>query len=740
MADRARGISILITAAMMWLLTAGTVHAAKETPQTPAAGKEELSRPLKIYRDALFSGATDQTRSDAATELLVSGDKNSIGIVLAALNQDDNAAARMAVYRVLIDSRRWSTPLANTEVFIEPLMKNLRSREGAEAQQAAEATMIFDYKQIAPQLQAILADKAVGVKPRLNAVYALRIRPEGEAISELIKLLDDSDDAVATAASEALQEWIPLGSDKQVWRGILEDLKKKSRADIVRERLKVLELQKRDLAAKLEAWQKLYLASLKRIYDGMPDASARQAFVIEQLQSEHSLIKLWGLERVREMSLSEPQISADISTRVLALVNDNDPAVRLATAKLLGLKTNVDSTSKLLAQMKVETDEGVKLELLSALGSACYYALLPGSPMKLPDDVRADTIALAGQYLQDKDARKAARGADVVSKLLEQNGLKSDVSAKYMEMLQQRYQGCAADSPLRVDLLRPMTRLSETGAHRAEAAGLFGPIFSDGIKDSLPAIREAALAGLIAIDKANAMTVARQNNLASDSSVAVRSQVAKLAGSVGDADDLTWLAARVAASDDSDGNWQAMKQIFDRSDVKVIAAWVQKLEDMGLVDKIGPTEWPAYLSFVDQRATGADGGSVSTSMKQRLAAYYKDKGDYDKAATYYRQLLEAPVPKDKTPYTRNFAEACLKGGSTDSLKALAGAVGRQADGKLGKNNEFVAAIDEYLAANPGVDKARHVLDALGEVKGSNEWNNIYNKWKSQYVGNAETEK
>jgi hypothetical protein len=734
MADKKTGRWFLLLAIAVAGALPVRTYAAKDTAQAVPVVKDDLSRPLKIYRDALLSGATEQTRNDAATELLVGQDTNGRAVILAALGQDDNPAARMAVYKVLIDSRRWSTPLTGTEVFIDPLMKNLKVREGAEAQQVAEATMIFDYKQIASQLQSILSDKAGGLKPRLNVVYALRIRPEGEAISELIKLLDDSDDAVATAASEALQEWIPLGSDKQVWRGILEDLKKKSRADIVRERLKVLELQKRDLAAKLETWQKLYMASLKRIYDGLPDNTSRQVLVIEQLQSEHSLIKLWGLERVREMSLSEPQISADIATRVVALVDDSDPAVRLATAKLLGLKTNVDSIPKLLAQLKVENDETVKPELLSALGSACYYALLPGSQTKVAEDVRIETITMAGQYLQDKDPKKAAKGADVVSKLLEQNGLKAELSSRYLEMLQQRYSSCPAESSLRVDLLRAMSRLSEAGAHRAEAAGLFGPLFSDAIKDGQPAVREAAFAGLVAIDKTNAMAMARQNNLASDSSQAVRGQVVKLAGAVGEADDLQWLAGKIGSSDGSDGSWQAMKQIFDRSDVKTIVHWVTKLEEMGLTDKIGPTEWPAFLTFVEQRAGNADGGNTAASMKFRLAAFYRDKADYDKAATYYLQLLDATAAKDIPSLAQDCMAVLLKSGSSESLKGVAVVLNKRAgSAKFGKDDVLVSQIDEYLASNKGTPKASAILEAMAKVNGNKEWKNIYNAWRTQYL-------
>jgi hypothetical protein len=716
-------------------------QAAKDAETASKGAKEELSRPLKIYRDTLFSGATDQTRSDAATELLMNGDDNGRDIVLTALKQDDNPAARMAVYKVLIDSRRWSAPLKGTEVFIEPLMAGLKAREGAEAQQIAEATMIFDYKQIAGQLKAILDERSAGVKPRLNAVYAFRIRPEGEAISELIKLLDDSDDAVAAAASEALQEWIPLGSDKQVWRGILEDLKKKSRADIVKERLKVLELQKRDLSTKLDTWQKLYLGSLKRIYDGMPDAASRQAFLSEQLQSEHSLVKLWGLERVREISLSEPQLPVDIASKAVSLVNDPDPAVRLATAKLLALKSNVDSATNLLSQLKVETDESVKPELLSALGVACYYALLPGSQITLPDNVRNETLDIASQYLLDKDAKKAGKGADTMGKLLEQNGLKAEMSGKYLEMLQQRYVAATSEnkeSPLRVDLLKSMSRLCGNGVHKVEAARLFGALFSDSVKDSQAAVRGAAIAGLIAIDNTSALVVVRQSGLANDASPEVRGQVAKLAESVGDATDLQWLSSKLGVADESDAAWQAMKRIFERSDVKVAIEWVHKCEETGLVDKIGVTEWPLFLKLIEQKAGNTESGSLAVAMRQKLAAFYKTKNDFDNAALYYRQLMEAESGKDGDNLAASYVEMCLKSGSTDSLKAVKAITAKRVDSKKFRSDDVVVAkIDEYLAGNSESEKVNTLISSLGDINGNSDWQSIYGKWQKEYIQNKQ---
>jgi hypothetical protein len=120
-------------------------------------------------------------------------------------------------------------------------------------------------------------------------------------------------------------------------------------------------------------------------------------------------------------------------------VSHRDKRVRLKTANLLALVWELNSTTQLLEQLRVEEDSDVRHGLFVALGNVCYYASLPTSGVKIPDDVRRRTLELAVRFLELPDAEKVRSGADVVWRLLEQDGLSPEEIDKYLTALANRY-------------------------------------------------------------------------------------------------------------------------------------------------------------------------------------------------------------------------------------------------------------------------------------------------------------
>ena len=59
--------------------------------------EEHSALQLRIYKDALFHGASEQIRADTAVALLVRGDAASKGVLLEAVLSKDNPPARQAV-------------------------------------------------------------------------------------------------------------------------------------------------------------------------------------------------------------------------------------------------------------------------------------------------------------------------------------------------------------------------------------------------------------------------------------------------------------------------------------------------------------------------------------------------------------------------------------------------------------------------------------------------------------------
>ena len=253
--------SIIIAVILVCVGLSGVCAAGEAVAAASALNNElkaDAARQLRIYKDALFRGTSEQSRQDAAIELLLRDDKASREILLETLLGKNNEAARQAVCRGLISCRALGTVIRNRNDFREGLIGILVDEDGLDAQLAAEAMLLFKYRELSSGLESLVRSGQVERRVRLNVVYALKIRPDKEAMSELIKLLDDADVEIAGAAEKALQDsfGIPVGTDKEVWVKILKDLQRKSPNEIRRERLLQQETRVRKLQAERDLWQR----------------------------------------------------------------------------------------------------------------------------------------------------------------------------------------------------------------------------------------------------------------------------------------------------------------------------------------------------------------------------------------------------------------------------------------------------------------------------------------------------
>jgi HEAT repeat protein len=526
-----------------------------------------LTRQQKINRASLLEGANDQIRIDAAIELLLSEDKFGRQVLIEALKQNENLAAQAAVCKALAQSRSWLTVVRNKTDFIEPLFNILLTQPDTSAKLAAEAMVIFEYKQVVPRLEKIAADDTSDPPARLHAIYALKLRPEKPAIFALITLLGNKNRQVADAAAAALQDslGIPAGTDPKVWEQITKELERKSPDEFVRDRLVRQEARVHQLEASIKRWQLLYISALDNLYRGTNDDTARAAFLQERLLSDEPDVQLWAIRRVSEWRMGNKPLPESFGPILLNLVSANDPAVRLETAKLFALTSYLAPAPALLKQLQVEKDEDVRTELFIALGEACNYASVSKSEVTVPEDVQKATRELAAQYLADNDPRKARRGAEVLGKLLMNNVGDKGEAQKYFSVLVDRYrrEKDEPNNPLRAPLLDVMAGLCGQGAaYRVSAAEIFGPLFEQALSARENSVREAAVAGLIKIDGPRALGMLVARDMKDDPSPAIRANMMDLAGKIGGPNDVTWLVTKINSNGDSDTAWRAVLEIF----------------------------------------------------------------------------------------------------------------------------------------------------------------------------------
>ncbi|MDO8301898.1 MAG: hypothetical protein Q7T18_01525, partial [Sedimentisphaerales bacterium] len=479
-------------------------EAAALAPQAPGL-EVSLTRQQKINRASLLEGANDQIRVDAATELLLSEDKLARQVLIEALKQNDNVAAQAAVCKAIAQSRSWQTVMRSKTDFIEPLFTLLSAQPDAPAKLAAEAMVIFEYKQVAPRLEKIAADDTADAASRLHAIYALKLRPEKNAFFALIALLDNKNKAVADAAALALQDslGIPTGTEPKVWDQIAKELDRKSPDEFIRDRLVRQEARVHQLETSMKRWQMLYVSALDSLYKAVNDDAAKTAFLTERLTSDEPEVQLWAIRRVSEWRMGNKPLPQNFGPILLNLISANDATVRLETATLLALTSYLGPAPALLAQLQAEKDEDVKTALFVALGEACNYAYVYKSEVTVSPEIQQTTRGLAVMYLADSDAKKAQKGAEVFGKLLTHNSVDKGEVQKDFSLLIGRYEQ-AKDEPnsaLRAPLLDVMAGLCGQGAaYRAQAAEMFEPIFTQAIADKENPVREAAVAGLVKID------------------------------------------------------------------------------------------------------------------------------------------------------------------------------------------------------------------------------------------------
>ncbi|MHC4912958.1 MAG: HEAT repeat domain-containing protein, partial [Planctomycetota bacterium] len=612
-------------------------------PVDEAIAEAEFSRQLKINMEGLFKGSSDQIRIDAATVMLFSEDPLARKILLDALRQSENLGACVAVCKALSQARAEQKIVPNKEDFIPPLFDILKTETDDSAKFAAEAILIFEYDQISKPLEGMVTDPSLPVEARLNAIYALRLQPDMRAVFKLIDRLDDSDEQVAAEAEKALRFLgTPIGKDAEAREQIRSELKRRGRDEFFRDLLIRQEAKMRDLQAERDRWRQEYLAASDRIYDGISDDAARGAFLAEHLASSDAVVRLWALDKVSQWRVgTKSRLPAELGPLLVNLISDPDRNVRLKTAELLSLMGELDSAQRLLEQLEVEQNDEIKTELFVALGWACYYAFLPNSEIRVPEKVRQRTLGWATKYLLDEDPGKAQKGAEVIKKLLEQDGLTSGEVDRYLGLLAKRYkqEEGSTDGSLRGELLSAMAGLCAQSAYRSEAAKIFRPLFEEALRDETNLVREAAVDGLIYIDKARALKVLRKD-FVNDNSIAVRKKLIDLAGEVGGQDDLVWLAEKMGATAESEPAWQAMLKIFKGSDAVVLDAWISRLGSQGAKAKLSDEQRISFLEIAERKAVGENKAEMLRSARERLAGLYAKSGEFEQAAEYLGMLRQ----------------------------------------------------------------------------------------------------
>ena len=723
--------------------TNDAVFAANATNGAPAKAKPDEQ--LELNKNSLLTDPSEQIRVKAATVMLDSENPVYRKILLDVLKDAKNSPARIAVCKAFIKARLSKKEIENKDDFIQPLLGVFSTENPEESQLAAEAMLIFGYDKIGQSLEDITTDGLKPVKMRINAVNALELRPDMGATISLIRLVDDSNKQVSAEAEKALRSLgIPVGeSPYERWQNINE-LRLKGRDEFMRDWLIRQATQMRNLRIEVKSWQDRFISALDSYYDNISDDAARGNYLKDHLGMSEARIKLWALDKVYKWQFAsdKPKLPAELEPILLSLISDPDKDVRLKTAGLSVL-TRMNSAQPLLAQLESEPDDQVKIELLDALGGTCSNALSV-TPVKVTPEVRKQALELAAKYLAEEDAGKARKGAEVLQKLLEPNGLQQEELEGYLGLLVKRYnqQKEKPNGALRGELLSAMAGLctpTPGSASRVKAAQLFKPLFIETLSDKTDFVRETAVEGLIYIDKADALKRLRTQKFFDDPSEILRKKLIGVAGEVGGKEDLEWLAGKIGSNSESALAWQAMLKIFDGSDSSTLKEWMEKLTSPESKIKLSNDQKIAFLKKTEAKAAGE--AKMLETVRKKLAELYYETGQFERAAEYFDMLYKsAPTAGEKEVILPKLLDAYLRGSKVEPAAELVRECLVKED--LSSGNIVLNSIDNYLSKPSGADP-NVVIKALSGVKLSGarpNWEKWLKGWTDRLSKSEESDK
>ncbi len=110
----------------------------------------------------------------------------------------------------------------------------------------------------------------------------------------------------------------------------------------------------RKLESERDFWQNQYLKALERIYDGIETDVSKGQFLAEYLGGS-KVEKLWVIEKISQWRVgTKSKLPAELGPVLIGLVSSYDRDVRLKTAKVLSLMSELNSAKKLVEQLNIE--------------------------------------------------------------------------------------------------------------------------------------------------------------------------------------------------------------------------------------------------------------------------------------------------------------------------------------------------------------------------------------------------
>ena len=311
-----------------------------------------------------------------------------------------------------------------------------------------------------------------------------------------------------------------------------------------------------------------------------------------------------------------------------------------------------------------------------------------------------------------------------------------------MDMLVERYSRDKQDSNsvLRGDLLGTMARLCGQSAYKPESAKRFAGLFEQALGDESDLVREAAVDGLICVDRPRALKLLAKD-FVNDRSQVVRDRVMELAGEVGGKDDLSWLWDKLGANSEGKTAWQAMLKIFNNCDINVIESWVGKFDSQPGNGKLSDEQCVSFFELAERKAVAENKAEMVRTTWEKLAQFYTKAGQFEQAAEYLGKLRgTARNAEQKDAILGQLVDVYLRWPKAEAATQLVGNCLLEKD--LGNDSAVIRSIEAFLDNPPGGSDPNIVLKSLRRIKATDQrplWQQHLARWDKRFVPAKEAE-
>ena len=352
----------------------GSAPVATTNPAStrPSAARADVPGDLAALRAVLTQPDARQTDRDQAAARLASRDRPDADDILRSVLGGDVRDARIAVARAVADD---PTP---SDEMVEPLAAAMRAgveqRSLGLVDAAAQALASYRGNQAAvDEIVRFTTDPNFPLDARARAARALGRVVEPEAARTLVLLVRERA-PMRAAAAEALAELTGItnfGADDARWTtwlqnnaGVMATDRDAWRAQLLAARLASLERVRRRHDA-------LVVGLERRMLDQYNEAAAAgrgSALLLSVLTSEQPDERAIAAALVTRAFRNGDPVTEAVRERLVALVGDSDPEVRLAVAVTLTSLNHRPALSAELTQLAQERDERVREALATAVG------------------------------------------------------------------------------------------------------------------------------------------------------------------------------------------------------------------------------------------------------------------------------------------------------------------------------------------------------------------------------------